>query len=87
MLVHSAHSCDFVLSFTKIVAAFRGMHVLPTKHSYASVTDRRTDRQTIDKVIPMCRYAWQGTQFVKNNYVLIDVYQNTCKYALSFTLF
>ena len=30
----------------KIVAAFRGMHVSPAKHSYASVTDRRTDSQT-----------------------------------------
>ena len=50
----------------KIVAAFRGMHVSPAKHSYASVTDgqtdRRTDRQTTDKVIPMCRYASQATQ-------------------------
>ena len=49
----------------KIVAAFRGMHVSPAKHSYASVrgrqTDGRTDRQT-DKVIPMCRYASQATQ-------------------------
>ena len=24
--------------------------------------DRRTDRQTTDKVIPMCRYASQATQ-------------------------
>ena len=28
----------------KIVAAFQGMHVWPTKHSYGSVTDGRTDR-------------------------------------------
>ena len=28
------------------MAAFRGMHVLPAKHSYASVTDGQTDRQT-----------------------------------------
>ena len=27
----------------KIVAAFRGMHVSPAKHSYGSVTDGRTD--------------------------------------------
>ena len=27
----------------KIVAAFRGMHVSPAKHCYASVTDRQTD--------------------------------------------
>ena len=54
---------------TKIVAAFRGMHVSPAKHSSASVTDgrtdRRTDRQTTDKVIPMCRYALQATQKVQ----------------------
>ena len=44
------------------MAAFRGMHVSPAKHSSASVTDGRTDRQTTDKVIPMCRYASQATQ-------------------------
>ena len=47
------------------------MHVLPAKHSYAWLprkcdyrtdTDRRTDRQTPDKVIPMCRYDSQATQ-------------------------
>ena len=27
------------------MAAFRGMHVSPAKHSYASVTDGGTDRQ------------------------------------------
>ena len=32
--------------FQKIVAAFRGMHVSPAKHSYASVTDGQTDRRT-----------------------------------------
>ena len=46
-----------------IVAAFRGMHVSPAKDSYAWLplesvttgqTHRRTDRQTPDKVIPMC---------------------------------
>ena len=47
---------------SKIVAASRGMHVSPAKHSYASVTDGQTDRQTMDKVIPMCRYASQATQ-------------------------
>ena len=52
-----------------IVAAFRGMHVSPAKHSYAWLprkcdyrTDTRTDRQTPDKVIPMCHYASQATQ-------------------------
>ena len=55
--------CFFII---KIVAAFRGMHVSPAKHSSASVTDgqtdRRTDRQTMNKVIPMCRFASQATQ-------------------------
>ena len=54
----------------KIVAAIRGMHVSPAKHSSGSVTDgrtdRRTDRQTTDKVIPMCRYASQATQKPSN---------------------
>ena len=56
-------------NFHNIVAAFRGMHVSPAKHSYAWLprkcdyrTERRTDRQVPDKVIPMCRYAWQATQ-------------------------
>ena len=59
-----------------IVAAFRGMHVSRAKHSYASVTDGRTDRQTdgrtTDKVIPMCRYASQATQ------QLIYLFENHC---------
>ena len=52
----------------KIVAAFRGMHVSPAKHSFGKCdrkvwqTDRQTDGQTTDKVIPMCRYASQATQ-------------------------
>ena len=60
--------CDVpcrALHYIKIVAAFRGMHVSPAKHSYASVTDGQTDGRTdgqmdgrtTDKVIPMCRYA------------------------------
>ena len=58
---------------TNIVAAFWGMHVSPAKHSYAWLprkcdyqtdrhTHRRTDSQTPDKVIPMCRYTSQATQ-------------------------
>ena len=51
------------------MAAFRGMHVSPAKHSFGKC-DRRTDRQkyrqtdrwTTDKVILMCRYALQATQ-------------------------
>ena len=54
-----------------IVAAFRGMHVSPVKHSYQESvtigqtdrrTDRQTDRQMPDKVIPMCCYVSQATQ-------------------------
>ena len=55
--------------FRNIVAAFQGMHVLPAKHSYAWLpkkcayqTDTKTDRQTPEKVIPMCLYASQATQ-------------------------
>ena len=36
----------------KIVAAFRGMHVSPAKHSFGKCdrrTDRQTDRQTDDR--------------------------------------
>ena len=54
---------------SKIVATFRGMRVSPAKHSYGSVTDGRTDRQTTDKVILMCRYVSQATQkqhYLKN---------------------
>ena len=56
------------------MAAFRGMHVSPAKHSYAWLpyqesvtigqTHTRKHRQTPDKVIPMCRYASQATQKV-----------------------
>ena len=45
------------------------MHVSPPKHSYAWLprkceyqTDTQTDRQMLDKVIPMCRLASQATQ-------------------------
>ena len=57
------------LLLQKIVAAFRGMHVSPAKHSFGKCdrrtdrqTDRRTDGQTTAKVIPMCQYASQATQ-------------------------
>ena len=39
---------SFLIKYNKIVAAFRGMHVSPAKHSYASVTDRQTDGRTDD---------------------------------------
>ena len=59
-----------------IVAAFRGMHVSPAKHNYGWLprkcdyrtdiqTEGRTDRQTPDKVIPICRYASQATQWLQ----------------------
>ena len=35
-------------------------------------TDRHTDRQTPDKVIPMCRYASQATQ--KSVHVQKEIY-------------
>ena len=47
------------------------MHVSPAKHSSGKCdrkvwqTDRQTDGQTTDKVIPMCRYASQATQKIK----------------------
>ena len=51
------------------VAAFWEMHVSPAKHSYAWLprqcdyrTDTQTERQTPEKVIPMCRYALKVTQ-------------------------
>ena len=48
----------------KLVAALRGIHVSTAKHSYATTTKKvwLPDRQTPDKVIPMCRYASQATQ-------------------------
>ena len=45
------------------------MHVLPAKHSYACYQESMTtkvwlpDKQTPDKVIPMCRYALKATQY------------------------
>ena len=60
-----------------IVAAFRGMHVSPAKHSSGGVTDGQTDRQTTDKVIPMCRYASQATQKpILNCQHLIKAYEH-----------
>ena len=51
----------------KIVAAIRGMHVRNIASESVTEkcdgrTDRQTDKQTTDKVIPMCRYASQATQ-------------------------
>ena len=51
------------------MAAFRGMHVSPAKHSYkVRQTDGQTDRRIEDKVIPMRRYALQATQSAKHSY-------------------
>ena len=55
---HNQYNLQPYFSKKQIVAAFPGMHVSPGKHGYRSVTDR----QTADKVIPMCRYASQATQ-------------------------
>ena len=58
-------SYSLAMKHKKIVAAFRGMHVSPVKHSFGKCdrrTDGQTDRRTTDKVIPMCRYASQATQ-------------------------
>ena len=49
------------------------MHVSPAKHSFGKC-DRKvlqTDRQTTDKVIPMCRYASQATQKLGLHYILL----------------
>ena len=54
-----------------IVAAFQGMYVSPTKHSFVwlqskceyrtdRLTDKLMDRQMPEKVIPMCCYASQA---------------------------
>ena len=58
------------------MAALQGMHVSPAKHSYVWLprkcdyrTETQTDRQTPDKVIPMCRYALQATQKIKHVFV------------------
>ena len=66
-------SYNWIINTTlKIVAAFRGMHVSPAKHSFGKCdrkvwqTDRQTDGRTTDKVIPMCRYASQATQKCSN---------------------
>ena len=48
-----------IKSISKIVAAFRGMHVSPAKHTYASVTDGQTDDGQSG------RYASQATQKYK----------------------
>ena len=47
------------------MATFKGMHGSPAKHQWRvklnTVTpDKHKDRQTPDKVIPMCRYALHG---------------------------
>ena len=51
--------------FFYIVAAFRGMHVLPAKHSYCettkkSVTTGQTDRQTPEQSDPYVLLCFAG---------------------------
>ena len=59
-----------------IVAALRGMHVSPAKHSYEWLprkcdywTDRHMDRQTPDKVIPMWPLCFTGNTITHENIV------------------
>ena len=72
---------------TNIVAAFRGMHVSPAKHSFAWLqrncdyrtdTQTHTQRQTPDKVIPMCRYASQATQQWHKNHFFNNTHYMSC---------
>ena len=72
-------------TFLNIEAAFREMHVSPAKHSYAWLprkcdyrTDTRTDRQTLDKVIPMCCYASQVTPINPLKYWLKAHFKSLC---------
>ena len=67
-VISSHHLSQDLTNKNNIVAAFRGMHVSPAKHSYAwlprkcdyqeSVTTGRTDRQTdagqSDPYVPLC---------------------------------
>ena len=65
ILSYILRTASYIKLYPITVAAFRGMHVSPVKHSYAWLPrkcDYRTDRQTPDKVIHMCRYASQATQ-------------------------
>ena len=70
--VSDEHVLPVIALIVNTVAAFWGMHVSPAKHSSAwlprkcdyrtdAQTDTWTDGQTLDKVIPMCRYALQVT--------------------------
>ena len=67
--------CSKTEMHVNIVAAVKGIHMcrlrnIAMRDYLKSVTtgqtdtgtDRRTDRQTPDKVIPMCPYASQATQ-------------------------
>ena len=53
------HECPHL---KKIVAAFRGMHVSPAKHSSASVTDGQTDDGQSDPYVSLCFAATQKVQ-------------------------
>ena len=69
---------------TKMVAAFRGMHVSPAKHSYESVTDGQTDGRTdrrrtkLSLCVAMCRYASQATQKSQPAYCKISCLFKLC---------
>ena len=64
-LLHTYVHCTHKFKYRNIVAAFRGMHVSPAKHSYAWLSrkcDYRTDRHThtqtdagqSDPYVPLC---------------------------------
>ena len=57
-------------NFLTRMAASLGMLVSPAKHSQVQLpeTDRQMDRQTTDKVIPMCCYTSQETQKIWQHY-------------------
>ena len=71
------------------------MHVSPAKHSSAwlprkcdyqtdTLTDRQTDRQMPDKVIPMCRFASQATQklWLKSLHIQ-KIHSSVCPFKVS----
>ena len=73
--LHPHDQFPFIFQYKQnIVAAFRGMHVSRHLRNIAKcdyqesvttgLTHGQTDRQTPDKVIPMCCYASQATQKV-----------------------
>ena len=79
-----------------IVAAFRGMHVSPVKHSYAlhmyyqeSVTTGQTHAGQSDPYVPIC-FAGDTKMTIFQilyQYLLLKVENNVCKTATSVLIF